>query len=268
MRIFRHDIDRQVVHHAAIHEQMAVMGDRRQNAGQRHAGAQSAPQRTGPVHMDAPGREIGRHAEERLRQFLDARVAVIVAQEIGDLAPAHERDEREGVIGQRIGLDEGCAHAVGQFVDGPFGRETGRDERAHAGAAQLIDRHARFVQRLQDADMGEAARAAAGQHQTDRASRYEPRQTAHVFIDAGADMVMGLEETALEREMFGQAAALAVGMQQQKLGQSRRARLEGRHFERPERQRAIRARQKEHAIGLPADIAASRGCPACRRNRR
>ncbi len=80
-----HHIDRQIVHHAAVDQQMAVMGDRRQDARQRHAGAQRPPQRPGAMHMDAPGGEIRRNAEERLGQFLDAHVAEIVAQQMSRL---------------------------------------------------------------------------------------------------------------------------------------------------------------------------------------
>ncbi len=43
-RLFAHHIHRQIVHHPAIHQKMAVMGDRRQDARQRHAGAQGPPQ--------------------------------------------------------------------------------------------------------------------------------------------------------------------------------------------------------------------------------
>jgi hypothetical protein len=129
------------------------------------------------------------------------------------LAAAHQRDQRERVVGQRIVVDEGRAHARRQFFDAPFEREAGRDDGAHARAAQLIDRHMRFHQRLDDADMGEAARAAAGQHKTDRAAGDEPRQPLDVVGLTRADMVMRLEDAAAQREMIGQPLAAALRMQ-------------------------------------------------------
>jgi hypothetical protein len=80
LRVLRHHVDGQVVHHAAIDQQMAVMGHGRKNARQRHARAQGAPHRAGAMHMDAARGEIGRHAEKRLGNFLDAAFAEILAQ--------------------------------------------------------------------------------------------------------------------------------------------------------------------------------------------
>ncbi len=75
-------------------------------------------------------------------------------------APAGvERDQRQRVVAQRIGIDEG-ARGSGSVISSSGQREAtlGRHDGAHAGAADLIDRHARGTQRLDDADMGEGAR--------------------------------------------------------------------------------------------------------------
>ena len=106
-------------------------------------------------------------------------------------------------------VDEGLAHALGQFLDAPFRGEARGDDRAHRGAAEIIERHIRLLQRLDHADMGEAARAAARQHQTHRAAGDEAGEAVNVAGDPGAQMMMGFEQPAAQREMFGQAAGRA-----------------------------------------------------------
>ena len=69
------------------------------------------------VFVNAAGGQVRRHAEIGFRQFLDADIAEILAQQGRDLLAAHQRDQREGVVGQRIGVDEGRAHALGEFLD-------------------------------------------------------------------------------------------------------------------------------------------------------
>ena len=61
-------------------------------------------------------------------------------------------------------------------------RQARGDDRAHRGAAQMIEGHAGFLQRLDDADMGEAARAAARQHQPHGAAGDEARQPRHIGL--------------------------------------------------------------------------------------
>ena len=158
------------------------------------------------MHVDAAGGQVGGNAEERLGQFLDAHVAEMLAQEVGDLLAAHHRDQGQREIRQRIGFDEGFAHARGQFLDAPFERDAGGDDRAHA-RCRPDDRRARALrERLQDADMGKAARAAARQHEAHGAAGDEARETADIALRAHAQMMMGFEQPALEREMLGQAA--------------------------------------------------------------
>jgi hypothetical protein len=101
----------------------------------------------------------------------------------------------------------------------------------------------RFHQRLDDADVGEAARATARQHKSDRAAGNEPRQPFNVVGLTGADMVVRLEDAAAQLEMIGKPFAAALRMQEEKLRPARRAFLEGRHIERTQRERLIRTRQ-------------------------
>ena len=126
-----------------------------------------------------------------------------------DLLAAHQRDQRQGVIDERIGSTNAVAHALGQFLEAPFRGKAGGDDRAHGGAAEIVERHARFRQRLDDADMGEAARAAARQHDADRTAGDEARQPADVVGVAGAQMMMGFEQAAAQREMLRQVLQAA-----------------------------------------------------------
>ena len=89
-------------------------------------------------------------------------------------------------------------------------------------AAQLIEGDARFLQRLDDADMGEAARPAAGQHQAHGTPGNEARHPRHIGLMAGAQMMMGAEQSTAHREMIRQHSAGAVGMQQQQVRQAAR----------------------------------------------
>ena len=72
------------------------------------------------VHGDAAGREVRRDAEERQRQVLDVDVAELAAQQHADLAPGHERHDRQRVVGQRIGVDEAALEALGRAPRGPI----------------------------------------------------------------------------------------------------------------------------------------------------
>ena len=66
-----HHPHRQVVDHAAVDMDLAGVVERRQHAGQRHRGAQPAPQLAGGVGVGIGGREVGGHAVERQDEVLD-----------------------------------------------------------------------------------------------------------------------------------------------------------------------------------------------------
>ena len=111
-----HHVDRQVVHRAAVDEHLAALEHGRQHAGDRDRGAQPAPQRALLVHGDAAGGEVRGHAEEGQRQVLDVDVAELAAQQHADLAAGHQRHERQRVVRERIGVDEGALEALHQLV--------------------------------------------------------------------------------------------------------------------------------------------------------
>ncbi len=71
----RHHVHRQIVHDAAIDQQMPVFGDRRQNSRQSNAGAKCAPQEAGAMHKIAPRRQIGGDAKIGLGQIFDTDIA-------------------------------------------------------------------------------------------------------------------------------------------------------------------------------------------------
>src|SRR5215469_15424943 len=204
--------------------------------------------------MDASAGEIRRHAEERLRQFLDADIAVVLLQELRNLAPAYERDQRDRVVRKRILLHKGDAHLLRKLVHAPFARNARGYERAHAGAAQLIDGYASFRERLDDTDMREAPRATSSQNETDRAARNKSREAADIFHHPRAHMVVGFEKPASESEMLRNVHVFSVGVKEQEFGQSTGSGLEGRHLERAHRHRPIRSRDKKYAIRLPQTL--------------
>ena len=125
------------------------------------------------------------------------------------------------------------------------------------------------VQRLHDADMGEAARAAAGEHEPDGAAGDEARQTADVVGVAGAHMMMRFEQPAAQREMLRQRfARRSEGCSSSSSGSPLARSLKRRQIERAQRQRLVGAREQENAVGLTLAQMRPRRCPGRRRDRR
>ena len=119
--MFAHHIHRQIVHHPAIHQQMAVIGDRRQDAGQRHAGAQ-APATTCPRDAHGCG-PVVRSEETQKNGFGNSSMRTspkFSLQHGAGLLAAHQRDQRQGEIVERIVGDEDFAHPLGQFLARPI----------------------------------------------------------------------------------------------------------------------------------------------------
>src|SRR5262249_28080494 len=104
---------------------------------------------------------------------------------------------------------------------------------------------------LQDADMGEAACSASGQHDADSTPRDEACESLDVSRVARAHMLVGLEQSAAKREMLRQVRCAAGWVQQEKLWQAACAVLCAGKVERPLRKGPIRTGEKQHAIGLP-----------------
>ena len=173
-------------------------------------------------------------------------------QQRADFCAAEQRDQRQGEIGQRLVDDEGVAHALGQFFDAPFHGDAGGDDAAHAGAADIIERHARLLQRLQHADMGKAARAAARQHDVDRRARDEARKALDVVDVAGAHMVMRAEKIAAEFDMLAAVRACdgPPWMHQQQFRRRGHLALEKTPLEGMQRQALVGARDQQNAVGL------------------
>ena len=89
-----------------------------------------------------------------------------------------------------VGLSRRRTARFEHEVDRPVGCNAGGHHRADAGAAHAVDLDAALAQRAVHAQVGEAARAAAGQHQADRRAALDARQARHVALDAGAHVHM------------------------------------------------------------------------------
>jgi len=163
---------------------------------------------------------------------------------------AEKRNQRNGKIGERIVVDEGVAHALAQFRNIPFHGDAGRDDASHAGAGNVIERHAGFFQGFQHTDVGKAACAAAREHNVDGIAGDEARQSLDVRNVAHAHVMMGAEEIASELDVLRQAGPSAAGMQQQQLGLSAHFAIEETALERMERQFFVGARDQQHAVRL------------------
>ena len=164
-----HHVHRQVVHRAAIDEDFAALEHGRQHARDRDRSPQPAPQRSLLVHGDAAGRQVRRHAEEGQGQVLDVDVAEFAPQQHADLAARDERDQRQREVRERVGVDETALEAQHELLVVPVRGDSRGEDGAHAAAADDVDRHAVFPQRAHDAEVREAARTAAGEHETDGA---------------------------------------------------------------------------------------------------
>src|SRR4029079_13800760 len=95
------------------------------------------------------------------------RLAEILAQALFHAPPAHETDNGNDVVAERIGLDERLADAHFDFVVVPTHRRARGDHRADRGAPDRVKRQTSFAQRADYADMRVAAGAAARQHKAD-----------------------------------------------------------------------------------------------------
>ncbi|MNF63128.1 hypothetical protein D3C84_448220 [compost metagenome] len=193
-------VHRDVVHHAAVHQQPAVHFHRGEHGGYRHAGADRLGQVAAAEHHLLAGGDIGGHGAEGDGQLVEvtgiAGMHQQTLQQQGEvLALDHpERQAQAAVIAEAQALlDQEVAvvllaaeghvlpwRVVGQgllpvqvggdllqLIDLIARRIEPADHRAHAGAGDGVDLDALFLQRLEHADMGQPAGGAAGQHQAD-----------------------------------------------------------------------------------------------------
>jgi hypothetical protein len=73
-----HDVGREVVHDAAVDEEVAPLEHGRQDAGERDAGSHGPPRVAPLVHDLIGAREVGRHREPPVPQVLDLHVGEVL----------------------------------------------------------------------------------------------------------------------------------------------------------------------------------------------
>lgn len=128
-------------------------------------------------------RVVAGHAAEGLPKVLGVglearRRAHGVADDAAQPPPGDQRDQRQPVeVAGGVGA-EGPPHDRHRLVQRPVAGHWRGQHRNHAGAADAVDLDAALQQRLADAQVGEATRAAACQHQTDRGAAEQPRHVA------------------------------------------------------------------------------------------
>ena len=175
----------------------------------------------------------------------------MLLQQRTDLGAAEQRNQRQREIRQRPVGDKSFAHPFGQLFDAPFHRHARSDDTAHAGPANIIERHARLMQRFQHADMRKTARAAACQYDIHRRASHKARQPFQIGGVPRAHMMMRTKEIVAKLDMLRQTAwACIFGMEQQKLGRGRHLAFEKAPLEWVQRHGFIGAREQQDPIGL------------------
>ena len=192
-------VHRDVVHDAAVDEDPAVHAHGGQGDRSRHAGAHGAGQAAAPQHHRLAAAQVGGHGPERHREpvevapgaeaghgeeleqqpvepvvgaarrrQVDLRATEADGQRVGHVVdPPGQRHQRAlAPAAEDLLPIDGPDHlgdALGGVARGPQGAQGG----AHAGARDAVDPDAGLLEGGQDADVGEAARPAAAQHQAD-----------------------------------------------------------------------------------------------------
>ena len=191
-------VQRDVIGHAAVHQQSAVEFHWREHGRDRHAGADHLGQVAFAEHHFFAGGDIGCDGAKGDRQLVEiSRVAAVGkhafqqqrevlalddAQRQAEAAIVAETEflldqevpvillaaKRHVLPGWRIGecllpIDTQCE--LFQLINLVARRVQPADHRAHAGAGNCIDMNPLFLQGLEHADVGQPACGAAGQHQ-------------------------------------------------------------------------------------------------------
>lgn len=193
-------VQRDVIGHAAVHQQPTVQLHRGEYRRDRHAGTDHLGQVALAEHHLLAGGDIGRHRAEGNRQLVEiSRVAAVgehafqqqrqvlaldhaqwqaqatvvtkaeflFDQEIPVILLAPERYVLAGrCVGQGL-LPVDAQRELFQLVDFVAGGVQPTDHRTHAGAGNRIDLDALLFQRLEHADMRQPTGGATGQHQAD-----------------------------------------------------------------------------------------------------
>ncbi len=167
------------------------------------------------------------------------------------LAAALEREERDRHVVERIGEPRaGLVHDARRV---PAEIPLRADHRAHARAAERIDRDVQLAQRAQHAEMGEPAREAAAEREPDRRSRSgsAPRARRRRPVRAaraGGDRACGRGATA---PCASARPRVAVHEDERDARPARAAVLQPFTFDRAGAGFARRIRQDHDAIRLP-----------------
>ena len=184
-----HDVDGQVVEHAAVDQEVAFGQDRGEDAGDSHAGAHCLPQRAPAVHHGDGVGEVAGDAEAGHPEVLDLRIAVDALQHLRDLTRGKERDHGHGGVEELQGRGQLPRQLHGVLVVQAHG-EGGAEDGAHAGAAHQVHGDPALRQGFEDPDMREAAGPAATQHQPHAAAGDPAHEAVKICRPAQPDVMV------------------------------------------------------------------------------
>ena len=163
-----HDGDGQVVHQAAVDQDLAVFDRRRSDAGDRDAGAHGFPQHAGAMNFCLGSGQVRRHAKKFSAQVFNLTVAKHASEHLVHALAGVQSDERQGVISLGLAARPSFSVYADHGLPIPAESVLRGDNRAHTRAADGIDRDTALAQGANHADMRESARAAAAQDQAHR----------------------------------------------------------------------------------------------------
>ena len=188
-----HDADRQVVDQRPVDEQLASAHLRRGDHGQADAEAHRLVERAPPRDAQAPAAQLGRAAHEAAGQLLDGQGPEGAVEHRACALAADQGVPRKRVVVERPALHPFLEAAGVDLVRVEPHGEQRADERPHAHARDAIDRHAGRGELLEDADVREGARAAAGQHDADGPSGHAPGEARQIRVELVGAQHMGLD---------------------------------------------------------------------------
>ena len=211
-----HHLDRDIVEHAAIDQDIAIAVDeRRQYGRQRTRRPDAFPQRPSPVDMQAVGRQVGRDAEEIDRLVGDIPGTVAGPEFAIENRRVQQRVERQGETPHRLGVNEHRLHLVEHLLDRQTACNRAAHRRAGAGTADKIDRNVRLPQRLDHAEMGAAEGPASGQHHADRPAGQEAGDLGKVGLVVERDMMVQLRRARIDPFTAAADRLAGIGAEQQ-----------------------------------------------------
>jgi hypothetical protein len=129
-------------------------------------------------------------------RVLDLRVGEEPPYELAVFPASLERQERDRHVVERVGKTRArLVHDARRF---PAEIPLRANHRAHARAAERIDRDVQLVERAQHADMSEPAREAAAQREPDRRSGEEARHACDIAGTPEPHVQVALERAPAE----------------------------------------------------------------------